>query len=185
MWLIHGIIIGGALAMDAFAVSLSIGLTKGVKFYNKLIFCISFAFFQFFFALLGGMGGLLFSKYVTSIPSIIGGIILVIVGLTMIKEGFNKKDDSKIIFTQPRMYFILGISVSIDAMVVGFTALNSIGNYFYLFDITILVGVITFIFCVGANFLARYLKRVDFVRRYADYLGGIILILFGLKMILF
>ncbi|WP_426349653.1 manganese efflux pump MntP family protein [Alloiococcus sp. CFN-8] len=185
MWFVHGIIIGSALAMDAFAVSLSIGLTKGVKLHNKLIFCFSFAFFQFFFALLGGFGGILFSKYVTSIPSIIGGIVLVIVGIAMIKEGFNKKNESNIILLQPKMYFILGISVSIDAMVVGFTALSSIGSNLYLMDITLMVGIITFIFCVGANFIARYLKRVDFVKRYADYLGGIILIIFGFKMIFF
>ena len=52
MWFVHGIIIGSALSMDAFAVSLSIGLTRGVKLYNKLLFCFTFAFFQFFFALL-------------------------------------------------------------------------------------------------------------------------------------
>ena len=75
--------------------------------------------------------------------------------------------------------------MSIDAMVVGFTALSSLGSSLYLMDITLVVGAITFLFCVGANFLARYLKRVDFIKRYADYLGGIILIIFGFKMIFF
>ncbi len=181
MTFIQGIIIGAALAMDAFAVSLSIGLTRGVRLYNKFVFCVSFAFFQFLFSLLGGVFGILFSKYVVVIPSVVGGIIVAVVGIMMIREGRKKKIAP--ILMKPRMYIILGVSVSIDALVVGFTTLNSINNYIYLFDTAMLIGIITFFFCVGANFLARYLKRVDFVRKYADYIGGLILIAFGLKMI--
>lgn len=182
MGFIQGIIIGVAVAMDAFGVSFSIGLNKNVRLYNKFIFCLSFSFFQFFFAFLGGIGGFLFNKYVVSIPSIIGGIAISIVGILMIKEGMEHKKGSLLL--QNGMYMILGVSVSIDALVIGFTALNTIFSIAYLLYITAIIGIITFLFCGLAYVLAKFLKKVDFICRYADYIGGIVLILFGLKMMI-
>lgn len=182
MGFIQGIIIGVAVAMDAFAVSLSIGLNRSVRIYNKIIFCLSFSFFQFFFALLGGISGFLFNKYIVCIPSIIGGIIISIVGIMMIKEGMEKKKGCFLL--QNTMYFILGVSVSIDALVVGFTALNYIDSIALLVDITLTIGIITFLFCGLAYILARSLKKVEFICKYADYIGGVVLILFGIKMII-
>jgi putative Mn2+ efflux pump MntP len=83
------------------------------------------------------------------------------------------------------MYFVLGMSVSIDAMVVGFTAFHDINNIFLIFRNTIFIGFITLVMSLGAFFLARYLKKINAIGKYADYLGGIILIIFGLKMIFF
>lgn len=181
MGFIQGIIIGVAVAMDAFAVSLSIGLNKSVRIYNKIIFCFSFSFFQFIFALLGGISGFLFNKYVVCIPSIVGGVIVSIVGIMMIKEGMEKKEGCFLL--QKGMYLILGISVSIDALVVGFTALNST-NLYLLIYIAMTIGVITFLFCGLAYILARSLKKVEFICKYADYIGGLVLIVFGIKMII-
>ncbi len=182
MGIFYGALIGLALAMDAFAVSFSIGLNRRVRLHTKLLFCISFAFFQFLFALIGGVFGILFSKYVASIPSLIGGMVVALVGVMMIKEG--KEQGKSIVLLKQRMIIILGCSVSIDALVLGFTTLNSISSYIYLFEITVLIGIITFFLCGLAYFIARYLKRIDFISKYADYIGGIILILFGIKMIL-
>lgn len=181
MGFIQGIIIGVAVAMDAFAVSLSIGLNRSVRIYNKIIFCFSFSFFQFIFALLGGIAGFLFNKYVVCIPSIVGGVIVSIVGIMMIKEGMEKKEGCFLL--QKGMYLILGISVSIDALVVGFTALNST-NLYLLIYIAMTIGVITFLFCGLAYILARSLKKVEFICKYADYIGGLVLIVFGIKMII-
>ncbi|ETJ43835.1 Membrane protein, partial [human gut metagenome] len=47
-------IIGIALAMDAFGVSLGVGLNPILKKRNKIKFIVSFAFFQFLFTFLGG-----------------------------------------------------------------------------------------------------------------------------------
>ncbi|WP_040212276.1 manganese efflux pump MntP family protein [Clostridium polynesiense] len=182
MWILQGVIIGSALAMDAFAVSLSIGLNKGVRLYNKIIYCFSFSFFQFLFSLTGGLSGILFNKYVAAIPSLAGGIVVAAVGIMMILDGIKKKENYRL--QKQEMYYILGISVSIDALVVGFTTLNSISKFYHLMEFTIIIGTITFLFCGLAYILARYLKRVVFICKYADYIGGIILIIFGLKMII-
>ena len=93
------IIVGVALAMDAVGVTISIGLNPKVKRYNKIAFIISFSIFQFLFFLLGGIGGHLFEKYITTIPNVVGGIAIAILGILMIKEGFEaKEDDNTLVF---------------------------------------------------------------------------------------
>lgn len=176
------ILVGLALAMDASAIALSIGINPTVSRRGKFMFAFSFGFFQFLLSLIGAYLGLLFETYVVCIPNIIGGMIIAFVGVMMIKEGMeNDEEDS--VLDNPKMYAILGISVSIDAMVVGFTALNYTNLVSILFFNSIVIGIISLVLSLGAFFLARYVRRIDFVKKYADYIGGIILILFGIKMI--
>lgn len=80
-----------ALALDAFGVSLSIGLNPEVKYKNKIWFCLSFGFFQFILSFIGAYLGFLFNTYILAIPQLVGGVIMTIVGLLMLKDGKNKK----------------------------------------------------------------------------------------------
>lgn len=171
-----------ALSLDAFGIALCIGLNNQTKFSNKLGFIISFGFFQFLFSYIGAYAGFLFNTYVAAMPSIIGGMIIAIVGVLMIKEGFENKGKCPLL--KPKMYFILGVSVSIDAMVVGFTVLNNITKV-VLFKNTLFIGGITLVMSTIAFLISKYLKKIEIVGRYADYIGGIILIIFGLKMMFF
>lgn len=176
-------VISLALALDAFGVALSIGLNPKVKRRSKIWFSISFGFFQFILSFVGAYLGYLFNTYILCIPKIIGGIIIILVGLLMLKEGSEKHD--KNILVSRKMYLILGVSVSIDAAVVGFTVLNTIERGFILFEASVFIGIITLIMCIIAFLIAKYLRKIYIISKYADYVGGIILILFGLKMILF
>lgn len=173
-----------ALALDAFGVSLSLGFSNKYKFKQLMMFCLSFGFFQFLFSFIGGIFGDIVNSYILSIPKVFGGIIILIVGVMMIKECFSDDKDEeelkKNLFNS--LYITLGISVSIDALVVGFTAYN-IYNFYLIFLNTLLVGVITLLLCVFAIFLSSYLRKLNFIAKYADFLGGTILILFGLRMI--
>ena len=175
-------IVALALSLDAFGVALCIGLNKQTRFRNKIGFIISFGFFQFLFSYIGAFAGFLFNTYVAAMPSIIGGMIIAIVGVIMIKEGFENQGQCPLL--KPKMYFILGASVSIDAMVVGFTVLNNITKV-VLFENTLFIGVVTLVMSTVAFIISRFLKKIDFIGRYADYIGGIILIVFGLKMMFF
>lgn len=175
------IVIAIALAMDASAVALSIGINCGVKKSNKLLFALSFGFFQFLFSFLGAVAGLLFQTYVATIPNIVGGIIIAFVGVLMIKEGMEQKDECFLI--KPKMYLILGISVSIDALVVGFTAFHEIKSFLAIFSNALVIGLVTLILSIAAFLLSRYARKISIISKYADYIGGIILFIFGLKMI--
>ena len=60
------LIVGVALAMDAFGITISIGLNKHVNRSKKIGFIISFALFQFLFFFSGAIMGFLFEKYITA-----------------------------------------------------------------------------------------------------------------------
>lgn len=174
------LIVSVALSLDAFGVALSLGLMPNMNRNKKLTFCVSFGFFQFLFSFLGSFAGSLFIKYIASVPNIIGGAIIIIVGLFMIKEGIG--DEEKKIFYGKKMYVILGISVSIDALVVGFTVLN-LFSFINITLYTVFIGIVTFLFSVIAFILSGYLNKINIISKYADYIGGVILVLFGLRMI--
>lgn len=176
-------IIGIALAMDAFGVSLGVGLNPILKKRNKIKFIVSFAFFQFLFTFLGGISGHLFDVYITSIPSIAGGIVMSVVGIVMIIDGLKEKESDLLI--KDSTCIILGISVSIDALVIGFTTFCKLSSIIILLVNSILIGLITLFLCTLAFFFCRYIKKINFISKYANFLGGIALIIFGIKVIFF
>lgn len=177
------IIIGIALAMDAFGVTLGIGLNPILNREHKIKFILSFAFFQFLFTYVGGFLGYLFDIYITSISSITGGIIIVIIGILAIIDGFHEKENEVLIKNSTCL--ILGISVSIDALVIGFTIFHEASNKILLCVNSILIGLITLFICTLGFIICRYIKRIKFVTEYSNFFAGIILLFFGLKMIFF
>lgn len=175
--------IGVALAMDAFGVSLSVGVTYGIKRKQKIMYIISFGFFQFLMIFLGGVMGHYVNTYLIPVSNTFGGMAVGIVGLLMIIDGMKSKEES--ILNKNSMILILGISVSIDAIVVGFTTFNQITSLLTLFVDSILVGLITLFICTIAFFICRYIRKISFVQKYANFLGGIALLIFSIKMIFF
>ncbi|AID44227.1 hypothetical protein SFBM_0288 [Candidatus Arthromitus sp. SFB-mouse-Japan] len=175
-----------ALALDAFGVALSLGFSNKYKFKQLMLFCLSFGFFQFLFSFMGGVCGELVNSYILAIPKLFGGIVILIVGILMFKEAMSHCDEDdyedKKLFNN--LYITLGISVSIDALVVGFTAYN-LHNLSLIFLNTLLVGIVTLILSMFAVVLSMHLKKIKIITKYADFLGGVLLILFGLKMIFF
>lgn len=176
-------LIAVALSLDAFGVSLCVGLNRMATRKYKALCILSFGFFQFLFSIAGAYAGFLFNTYIVSVPKVIGGIVITLVGILMIKEGLENKEECALV--KPGMWIILGVSVSIDAMVVGFTALNNIISGYMILKDTLFIGLITVINCIFAFIIAKYLKKIEIIGKYADYIGGIILIIFGLKMVFF
>ena len=177
------IIIGIALAMDAFGVTLGIGLNPKINRFHKIKFLLSFAFFQFLFTYVGGSLGYLFDTYITTIPSIVGGTIMGIVGILIIIDGFKEKEAELLI--KNSTCIMLGISVSIDALVIGFTVFHEVSYNLLLCIDSILIGLITLFICTLGFFICRYIKKLKFVTTYANFFAGIALIFFGFKMIFF
>ncbi|SFD33233.1 manganese efflux pump MntP family protein [Clostridium uliginosum] len=177
------IMIGIALSMDAFGITLSIGLSSMLTKRNKIKFILSFSVFQFLFAYIGGGLGYLFDTYIISISSVCGGIIIGIVGVLMIFDGIKNEESDVLI--KNSTCIILGISVSIDALVIGFTVFHHLGSNLILMVNSLLIGLITLFICTLGFFICRYIKKLKFVTKYANFLGGLALILFACKMIFF
>jgi len=171
-----------ALSLDAFGVALCIGLNKGTTTSIKTMVASSFGFFQFLFSLIGALAGFMFTTYITSVPTIIGGALISIVGFMMLKEGMEEKEECVIL--KPGMIVVLGVSVSIDALVIGFTAFNNISSTASIMFSTLFIGVVSVVMSFVAFYLSRHLHKIDIVSKYADYIGGVILVLFGIKMMI-
>lgn len=183
MTVLNIIIISVALGLDASGVAVSIGIDRRIKNSDKLFFIISFGFFQFLLALIGGYFGCLFNQYIFTLPSVMGGIVIILVGLFMIKEGLN--ENTRIEKFNIFIKILIAISVSIDAFVVGFSTFNYIRSLNIIINYSIIIGLITsFMTSVSFN-ISKKISKINIIKEYADFLGGIILILFGLKMIFF
>ena len=173
-------LIGISLAMDAFAVSICKGLSmKKINWKKAIIIGLYFGGFQALMPLIGYLLGEAFESLVTQIDHWIIFILLFIIGLNMIRESFQ--DESKNINDNVsfKIMIVLAIATSIDALAVGIT--------FAFLEVNILlsvliIGIITFIISllgvkIGNKFGDKYENK-------AELLGGIILILIGVKILL-
>lgn len=170
-----------ALGLDASGVCVSLGLNRRINKKIAIYIIGVFAFFQFLLALIGGLLGYFFNSHIFNIPKQYGGIILLILGTLMVLEGFSK--DNKSVKINWNLIVLLAISVSIDALIVGFSAFHHYSNTYILFEKSTIVGLVTAILCTIAFFISKHVRRVDFIKEYADFIGGIVLIIYGMKMI--
>ena len=172
------------LAMDCFAVSIASGIIlKRARLRPMLVMAISFGFFQALMPLLGWIGASFFSHLIESIDHWIAFILLALIGGKMVVEGCRLEEDETVKELDPPLdlkeMFLLAIATSIDALAVGITF--AFLNYPIVECITI-IGLTTFVLSiagvvVGIMFGSRYQKKAEFA-------GGIILILIGLKILL-
>lgn len=167
------------LAMDAFAVSISCGISDTkVSLKNALKIGVSFGIFQAGMTATGWILGMSFKQYIESIDHLIALILLVFIGVKMIKESRNEDCDS-IILTDFKMLMTLSIATSIDAMAAGLS-LTSININILL--VAIEIGVITFILSFFGVLAGKKIGDKAIFKSSIDILGGIILICIGLKI---
>lgn len=173
------ILIAVGLAMDAFAVSVCKGLSMSKMEWKKaVVIGLYFGGFQALMPLIGYILGVGFEDKIKSIDHWIAFILLVFIGINMIKEAFETKEESndKIDF---KTMIILSIATSIDALAVGVTF--AFLNVNILLAIS-LIGIITFIISmigvkIGNVFGDKYETK-------AELAGGFILIFLGTKILL-
>lgn len=189
MGLAELVLLAVGLSMDAFAVSICKGL--GMKKINLKVAAVLGLFFGGFQAGMPVIGWALGSQFMGIIGPIdhwiafilLAFILLAFIGGKMLWEAFTEDEDEGDNKNAERIdlgeYLILAIATSIDALAVGisFAALSV-----DIVPAVSLIGVATFIFSVagvaiGHTFGARYEKPATIV-------GGVVLILIGLKILL-
>ena len=181
MHLIEIIIIAVSLAMDAFAVCVSAAST-GMVCDKRSMFRLSFHFglFQFMMPVIGWFIGLNILTSIAFIDHWIAFALLAYVGIRMIQESLNEKEDIKKTNPSKGMNLVmLSLATSIDALAVGL----SIG----ILDIEIwypsfLIGIITAgLSLVGIQLGQKLGKR--FGKR-MELIGGFILIIIGTRILI-
>ena len=172
-------ILAVGLSMDAFAVSVCKGLSvKKLKAKHMLTVGAYFGGFQALMPLLGYILGIQFQSMIQQFDHWIAFVLLALIGANMIKESFGGDEQLDDDYSAKAM-LPLAIATSIDAFAVGvsFAAMQV--------DILPAAGLIGVITCllsaigvkVGAMFGDKY-------RAPAERIGGIVLILIGVKTLL-
>ncbi len=180
MGLVELFILAVGLSMDAFAVSICKGLSL-CRIQPKHM-CIAgawFGGFQALMPLIGYLLGSVFSDIITKYDHWVAFILLAIIGANMIKESLEKDAESCDASMTMKSMFVLAVATSIDALAVGVT--------FAFLDVAIVpavtfIGVVTFICSaigvkIGSIFGTKYKSK-------AELLGGIVLVVIGLKILL-
>jgi len=177
------ILIAIALSLDASGVSMGIACGTKLNSKNRLSLIFSFGFFQFLLALIGALLGNFINQRIIEISDIASGIIILIIGIILFREGFKKEEEC----IYRRLTFIsiviLGISVSIDALGIGFSVLYN-EMFLEMLYKSLIIGIIASIFTSLSLVIIRHLKKIIIIEKYADFIAGVILIIFGINIIL-
>lgn len=173
-----------SLAMDCFSVSITSGIILR-RVCMKIFLTIAFFFglFQGVMPIIGWFGASHFYHLIEQFDHWIAFGLLFFLGIRMIKESFNKEEESHH-FNPKRLLVILTLAVatSIDALAVGisfaFVGMNTWQDI--LFPI-IIIGIVSFLFSILGCFIGVYFgKRINLR---AELWAGIILIGIGIKIL--
>jgi putative Mn2+ efflux pump MntP len=178
-WEIFLLAIG--LSMDAFAVAVCLGLNmKKATVKKSLIVGLYFGIFQGVMPVIGYFIGSLFASKIEAFDHWLAFGLLSVFGIKMIWNAFKKEiHENKETSLHPKKMVPLAIATSIDALAVGIS-LAFLGVNIYLS--AVLIGVTTLVLSfIGVkigNIFGLKLKSK------AEFIGGVILILIGLKILL-
>ena len=173
-------LIAVGLSMDAFAVSICKGLAlQKIKPIHMVIVGIWFGGFQALMPLIGYIVGRQFENVIKSVDHWIAFVLLVLIGLNMIKESLSKDDEPESASLTFKSMFVLSVATSIDALAMGVS--------FAFLGVSIIpaisfIGVTTFLLSgvglkIGSIFGTKYKSK-------AEFSGGVILILMGIKILI-
>ena len=179
------------LSMDTFAVGICAGLTMAKASFKKmLVIGLYFGGFQALMPLIGFFTARTFTEKIITYDHWIAFALLCFLGGKMIAGSFKKeespgkdspgkKPDSKEFSLGPANMFPLAIATSIDALAIGVS--------FAFLQVSIvpavsLIGLTTLVISmagvkIGNVFGSRYKSKAEFA-------GGLILVLIGLKILL-
>lgn len=182
-----------ALAMDCFAVSIVSGviLSKQIPLLSReglgtvLRMAFLFGFFQGMMPFIGWLATSRFSTQLEAIDHWIAFALLAFIGGKMIREAFGPEEEQHFNSRRLRIQLILAVATSIDALAVGISfACMGYHSPSTLFLPLIIIGVVSFLFSIlGYRLGSRYGKTIT-RRLKPGLLGGIILMVIGIKILL-
>ena len=180
MGLIELFLIAVGLSMDAFAVSVCKGLAMPKCTFKKAaIVGLWFGGFQALMPAIGYILGAQFQEAIASIDHWIAFVLLALIGGNMIHEALDNDEEEADASLDVKTMFLLAVATSIDALAIGITFAFLKVN---IIPAVCFIGSVTFIISfagvkIGNVFGVRYKNKAEIV-------GGVILILLGLKILL-
>jgi len=173
-----------ALAMDAFAVSIAVGIQlKTIHFRQFFRLAFHFGLFQALMPIIGWSAGLSVRSYIEAYDHWIAFALLLLVGGNMLKEAFtgdNKSSDEKKDATKGATMVMLSVATSIDALAVGFSL--SIINEPIIFP-AIVIGIVALVFTIIGMNIGKLAAGSTRLKPYAEALGGLVLLGIGFNIL--
>lgn len=173
------LVIAIGLSMDAFAVSICKGLSvRKIEWKHVALVAMWFGSFQALMPVIGYYLGVGFTEVVSTVDHWIAFVLLSFIGGNMVKESFSKEPVSGNPDFSFKTMFAMAVATSIDALAVGVSFAFLRANIWISVAV---IGVITAVFSsvgifIGNAFGSRYKSRAEFA-------GGVILIIMGLKIL--
>jgi putative Mn2+ efflux pump MntP len=150
-----------------------------------------FGGFQMLMPLLGYLLGTGFVDLIGRFSHMIAFVLLLLIGCNMIREALQEDDNSGKTATKGiRAMFILALATSIDALAVGVTfscikvdIFHDVSEVINVPAASLIIGIVSFVMSfagvkIGGTFGHRFGK-------WPEVAGGIILVLLGLKILIF
>lgn len=187
MMFVEVMLLSVTLSLDAFSVALSKGMaTKDFKIKHSLLCGGWFGLFQAIMPLIGYFAFKLLSDNISFIESLdhwFAFIALLFIGVKMIYESFKEGDENTNSSYAFKIMLGMAIATSIDALAAGIPIATNNDN---IWINVISIGITTFIFSSLGVFLGYKLgsKLKNILGNKVEIIGGIILILLGLKILI-
>ena len=184
MGFIELFLLGVGLSMDAFAVSVCKGLAmKKATLKSQMTCGLWFGGFQALMPLIGFFLGAMFADAIKAFDHWFAFGLLGLIGANMLKEALEKGCDcceEHDADMSVKTMFVMAVATSIDALAVGISL--AMAGDVNIWAAVALIGVTTCVLSalgvkIGNIFGSRYEKKAEFA-------GGVILILLGLKILL-
>ncbi|MFC4558087.1 manganese efflux pump MntP family protein [Virgibacillus kekensis] len=165
-----------ALGMDAFSVSLGLGMQE-VRLKRIAVVGMVIGLFHMLMPFLGIVLGQVISTQIGNMANLIGGLLLVGIGAQMIFSAFNH-GTKKLVQPVGAGLFFFALSVSLDSFSVGLSlGLSEVKTVIAL----LLFGAASMVLTWAGMILGR--KVHGLLGAYSEILGGSILCAFGLKIL--
>ena len=176
------LIIAIGLSADCFAVALSSSISRRtLANWQGFRVALSFGLFQALMIVIGWLAGRTVIELISAYDHWLSFALLLFVGGRMIWESVHDKDDEhkSADITRWWLLFTLSLATSLDALAVGLSFAFLEVN---LALASVTIGVTAFIISLSGFFAGKKLGAL--VGKRAEIIGGIILILIGVRILL-
>jgi putative Mn2+ efflux pump MntP len=183
MTLINIIAIAVALAMDALAVAIAAGIALGdISFRQNFRLAWHFGLFQALMPILGWSAGLTVRQMIARYDHWIAFALLLFVAQGMLREALKDEEDQdpRKDPTKGLTMVMLSVATSLDALAVGFSlSMIQVSIWFP----AAVIGIVAGLFTTAGMHLGKRLSGAGRVRRWADCLGALVLLLIGINIL--
>ncbi|MCQ2191871.1 MAG: manganese efflux pump MntP family protein [Paludibacteraceae bacterium] len=179
-------LLGAALAMDCFTVSIVCGIIMSKPKWGTILrIAFLFGFFQAMMPLIGWWGTHYFKDYIEAIDHWIAFGLLAFLGGKMIWGTFHEDEIEPFNPSDTKKQLELSIATSIDALAVGISfACTGYETFNSLIVPLAIIGITSFAFSIAGNGIGLKFGEKVRKRLKPELLGGLVLIFIGVKVLL-